>query len=130
MDVLSNKGMYLMNIFLLCYKDGESISHILIHCLFVVDVWHAILRDFGMSWVSLPDVNHLLVSWRSLAFTPKGKMLRSMVPIAVWWSVWREIIESWRIILSLLSKCIRKLRICCSFGPEDVKTVIMIIGEG
>lgn len=56
MDVLSRKGMYLTNICLMCYKDGESIFHFLIHCPFVMDVWHALLKDIGMSWVSLPDV--------------------------------------------------------------------------
>lgn len=62
----------------------DSLSHILIHCPFVVD---AILQDFGMSWMSSADVNSHLVSWRSSAFTPKGKMLWSMVSVALWWSV-------------------------------------------
>lgn len=90
MDVLSYKGMYLTNICLLCYKDGKSISHLLIHCHFVSDVWIALLKDVGMSWVASPNVNSFLASWRSLAFTPKGKLLWSMVPATIWWLVWKE----------------------------------------
>lgn len=43
LDVFSWKGMYLPNICLLCYVDGESIVHILIHCPFAAEVWIAIL---------------------------------------------------------------------------------------
>lgn len=89
-DILSHKGMYLTNICLLCYKDEESISHLLIHYPFVSDVWNALLRDFGMNWIASPDVNSFLASWRSSAFISKGKMLWSMVSASIWWSVWKE----------------------------------------
>lgn len=47
-DVLSRKKMYLPNICLLCYKNGESVSHTLLHCPFSVEVWSTMLGDFGM----------------------------------------------------------------------------------
>lgn len=46
MDILSCKGIYLTSICLMCYKDRESISNLLIHCPFVMDVWHALLKDW------------------------------------------------------------------------------------
>lgn len=49
LDVLNRKGMYLPNIFISCYGDGESVAHTLIHCPFVVEVWRAMIQDFGLS---------------------------------------------------------------------------------
>lgn len=39
LNILGRKGMYLPNIFLVCYGNGESASHILIHYPFAEEVW-------------------------------------------------------------------------------------------
>lgn len=59
LDVLNRKGMYLPNICLLCYKDGESVSHVLLHCSFSMEVWTNMLQDFGMTWVFSSEVSSL-----------------------------------------------------------------------
>lgn len=96
---VGSEGMYLPNICLLCCKDGKSVSHILLHCPFVVDVWSAMLRDFGVTWISSLDVLSVLSSWRTNAFNTKGKKIWSMVPTAVCWVVLLErnnrVIESY-----------------------------------
>lgn len=83
--------MYLPNIYLLCYENGESASHILIHSPFAAEVWDAMLVDFGMCWVMPQDVPSLLSSWpsllsswRTLALNAKVHLIWSMVPAAVW----------------------------------------------
>lgn len=83
MEVLLHKGMYLPNICLLCYGDGESIDHILIHCPFTVDIWNAMLQGFNMRWVFPRQVNSLLSGWRTSAFNAKGKRIWGMVPTVV-----------------------------------------------
>lgn len=65
MDILIRKGMILPNIFLLCYREGESIYHILIQCPFIMDIWSAMLKDFGLSWVIPPNLVALLSSWKT-----------------------------------------------------------------
>lgn len=82
--------MYLTNICLLCYGDAESIHHILIHCPFVTDIWNAMMHKFDMNLVILSNITTLLSSWKTRAFNLKGKVIWSMVPVAVWWSMWRE----------------------------------------
>lgn len=83
------KGMYLSNFCLLCYGDGESVDHILIHCLFAMEVWNAVIQDFGLIWV-MSDVPSLLSKWRTAALNSLGKKLWSMVPTAVGWLLWKE----------------------------------------
>lgn len=59
-DEVIQKGMYLTNICLLCYRDIESIVHILFHYLFVVEFWNALLFDFDMCWVASPTVSFMV----------------------------------------------------------------------
>lgn len=66
------------------YGDAELIDHILIHCPFVVDVWNAMLHEFGLCWVFSSSMITLLSIWRSSAFNAKGKRIWCMVPVAVW----------------------------------------------
>lgn len=130
MDVLICKGMYLTIICLFCYGNGESISHILIHCLFVADIWNAMWQDFGMTWPALPNMTSLLSSWKSTSFNAKGKRIWRMVPAVVWWSVWQE--SNNRVFENAagpLFQVYRKASICFSFGLEIVRIVIMIKGE-
>lgn len=65
-------------------------SHILLHCPFAVDVWNAIVRDFGLTWVMSPDLPSVLSSWQTLALNPKGKQIWQVAPTTVCWSIWRE----------------------------------------
>lgn len=51
-DRLLRKGMYLPNVCSLCYQDGESIAHVLLHCPFSWEIWCRVIRDFGLLWVS------------------------------------------------------------------------------
>lgn len=90
LDVLRWKGLHLPNICLLCYKDGESVFHVLLHCPFTSEVWIALLTDFGMTWVPSPDVVSVLSSCQTNAFNLKGKEICQMVPTTVCWSVWLE----------------------------------------
>lgn len=68
---LSNrKGMYLPNICLLSYGDGESVYHTLIQCHFITEVWNAMVQDFGLSWVMSLDIPTLPSSWWTSALNP------------------------------------------------------------
>lgn len=88
LDVLNQKGMFLPNMCLLCYNDWELASHILLHCPFAREVWSAMLRDFGLTWVSSLDVCFVICSWRTNAFNAQGKQICCMIPAAVCLTVW------------------------------------------
>lgn len=60
MNMLQWKGFCLPNISLLCYREAESSSHLLIHCPFPWEVWCGKARDFGVDFVAPPNLKSLL----------------------------------------------------------------------
>lgn len=67
----------------LCCGDVESTSHTLIHCPFSVEVWSAMIQDFGLSWVMSQDVSSMLTNWRTSTLNAKGRKIWRMVPAIV-----------------------------------------------
>lgn len=64
-------------------KNEESGSHTLIHCPSVLEVWLAILCDFGMNWVIARDLKRLLDGWNTKSLFHRGKILWSLAPATV-----------------------------------------------
>lgn len=52
-DQLAQKGFPIPNIYHLLYEDADSISHLLIHCKLLMEVWHSMLGRFRQCWVGL-----------------------------------------------------------------------------
>lgn len=48
----------------MCKQDGESVDHLLLHCLFARKLWLFVLCLFGVQWVMPIRVVDLLVSWK------------------------------------------------------------------
>lgn len=74
-DLLRRKGFILTNFCCLCKEEGESVSHIMIHCPFSWDVWGWLLRDFGMRWVPPRDLSSLLAVWKGNTFSTRGNQI-------------------------------------------------------
>ena len=63
LDNLMLKGRLLANRGCVCCCDGESLSHLLLHCPVTHSLWAFMLQAFGILWVMLGSVTGLLSCW-------------------------------------------------------------------
>ena len=54
----------LVNRCCLCKAAGESVDHLLIHCLWAKELWDTVLSLFGVSWVMPRQVRELIDCWQ------------------------------------------------------------------
>jgi hypothetical protein len=73
----------------MCKKDGESIDHLLLHCEVAHASWCNILSWLGLSWVMPSSVLDLCACQCSSGKT-RSAVVWKMVPICIFWSIWRE----------------------------------------
>lgn len=48
----------------MCKKDGETLDHLLLHCLVAHELWSLVFSFFGVNWVMPGSILELLASWR------------------------------------------------------------------
>uniref|UniRef100_A0A2N9FSF4 Reverse transcriptase zinc-binding domain-containing protein n=1 Tax=Fagus sylvatica TaxID=28930 RepID=A0A2N9FSF4_FAGSY len=48
----------------MCKADGESVDHLLLHCVYAKELWDLVLAMFGMCWVMPGSVRELLAAWQ------------------------------------------------------------------
>ena len=53
-----------MNWCCMCKLDGESVAHLLIHCLVAGELWASLISWFGVAWVFLQNVIEILDYWQ------------------------------------------------------------------
>ena len=63
LDNLMLTGCLLTNRCCLCCCDGESVDHLLLHCLVTHTLWTFMLQAFGIHWVMPGSVAGLLSCW-------------------------------------------------------------------
>ena len=63
LDNLGMRGMIVVNRCWLCEMEGESVDHLLLHCVVACGLWNAFFSRFGLCWVMPRSVKQLLVSW-------------------------------------------------------------------
>ena len=88
-DNLVRRGQSLINRCCLCCCDGKTMDHLLLHCKFSRALWSAILKVFGIHWVSPKTVSSLLFPWRNW-FGKHQSTIWNMVPACLMWLVWTE----------------------------------------
>nr|XP_009599592.1 uncharacterized protein LOC104095219 [Nicotiana tomentosiformis] len=64
-DNLIRRGIQLQARCSLCGKDGESASHLFIHCPVTTQLWHLYLHLAGISWTMPNNTTSLLSSWNN-----------------------------------------------------------------
>ena len=64
-DNLVKRGQFLVNKCCLCYCDGETMNHLLLHSKFSHALWSAIFEVFGIHWVMPKTISPLLFAWRN-----------------------------------------------------------------
>ncbi|KAL7162685.1 hypothetical protein ACSBR2_043050 [Camellia fascicularis] len=72
-----------------CKSELESVTHLLLLCPFVWQIWACIIDWWGLSWATLGSVDCLFNWWMSWKFRKKERPVWRAIPSAVVWSVWK-----------------------------------------
>lgn len=89
-DNLIRRGIQLQARCSLCGKDGESASHLFIHCPVTTQLWHFYLNLAGISWTMPNNTTSLLSSWNNGGANIKQKKWWKVVLACIWWVIWKE----------------------------------------
>jgi hypothetical protein len=74
----------------MCKRSGESVDRLLLHCDVALALWSALYTRFGLSWVMSRSVIELFACWWTFG-RPKSAMIWKIVPICLFWCLWKEI---------------------------------------
>ena len=72
-----------------CNENVETMEHILLWCPFIWRLWANMMRWWGMLWVIPGSIQDLLQWWDGHSFKNLSKKLWSVIPVAIFWSVWK-----------------------------------------
>ena len=89
LDNLGRRGMVVGNRCWLYETEGESVDHLLLHCVVASGLWNAFFSRFGLCWVLPHSVKELLASWWSSGRT-RSAVVWKMVPLCIMWCIWSE----------------------------------------
>ena len=64
-DNLTKWGLPLVNWCCMCWSNGESMDHLLIHCDITFALWGVLFQMLGIWWVLPGNVISFLFSWRN-----------------------------------------------------------------
>ena len=70
--------------------EFESVKHLFLHCSVATDIWSMFLSVFGFVWVMPNSIKEAYESWCSWRVGKSIKKTWSMVPGAIFWSIWNE----------------------------------------
>ena len=90
LDQLKKRGRCLANRCFLCYKEEESIDHILIQCSKARVLWELLFALFGVSWVLPYSVRDTLSGWSGFNMGKKRRKVWKAAPSCIFWAVWKE----------------------------------------
>jgi hypothetical protein len=88
-DNLMRRGYSLATWCCMCRSAEETGTHLLIHCAMASDLWHMVLRSFGVIWVFPNNIGDLLFGWFNY-FGKHKSSIWNLVPHCLMWTVWRE----------------------------------------
>ena len=89
LDNLRKRQVVVIDKCFMCKKDGELVDHLLLHCEVDHALWCNMFSRLGLSWVMPSSVLDLCVCWCSSGRT-RSAVVWKMVPICIFWSIWRE----------------------------------------
>ncbi|KAG6733581.1 hypothetical protein I3842_01G232100 [Carya illinoinensis] len=67
----------------ICKKSGESTDHLLLHCEIAMTLWNEVFTQLGLAWV-------MPAYWRAIWGNSQIASIWKMIPICLWWCIWRE----------------------------------------
>ena len=60
---LRRRRVTIVSWYCMCKADGESVDHLLLHCVYAKDLWDLVFAMFGISWVMPGSVRDLFACW-------------------------------------------------------------------
>ena len=76
---------------LLCMESGETVDHIFLHCSLSLGLWHRLFSLVHLDWVPPKSIcDMIIISYKGLGNTSRGKVLWQFVCLALMWVVWQE----------------------------------------
>jgi hypothetical protein len=89
-DNLRRRHVMVLDWCCMCKENGESISHLLLHCPVARELWSFMCSIFGLRWVMPGGVLDLLYSWGDSCHSIGVRKVWDMVPPCVFWCIWGE----------------------------------------
>uniref|UniRef100_A0A2N9HEZ0 Reverse transcriptase zinc-binding domain-containing protein n=1 Tax=Fagus sylvatica TaxID=28930 RepID=A0A2N9HEZ0_FAGSY len=89
-DNLRRRHVMVIDWCCMCKENGESISHLLLHCSAAMEIWSFMLNIFGIQWVMPDGVFALLSCWGDSCHSIRIRKVWDMVPPCVFWCIWWE----------------------------------------
>ncbi|XP_028085475.1 uncharacterized protein LOC114286504 [Camellia sinensis] len=73
-----------------CRNELETATHVLLCCPFSWRVWSNIIGWWGVSWVQPGSLTGLFQWWSGFRCKNRLKVLWKILPLAVFWSLWKQ----------------------------------------
>uniref|UniRef100_A0A2N9IF07 Reverse transcriptase zinc-binding domain-containing protein n=1 Tax=Fagus sylvatica TaxID=28930 RepID=A0A2N9IF07_FAGSY len=89
-DNLRRRHVMVLDWCCMCKENGESISHLLLHCSAAMEIWYFMFSIFGIQWVMPGGVIALLSCWGDSCHSTRIRKVWDMVPPCVFWCIWWE----------------------------------------
>ena len=83
-------GWSIANRCFLCCVEEDLINHILINCSKARVLWELVFALFGVMWVLLLLARDTLLGWHECFVGKKRRKAWMIVPLYLFWSVWKE----------------------------------------
>jgi hypothetical protein len=89
-DNLRKRHVIVIDWCYMCKGCGESIAHLLLHCLAAREIWSFIFSMFNILWVMPSGVMDLLSCWGHSCCNVRIRKIWDLIPSCVFWCLWRE----------------------------------------
>lgn len=90
LDHLQSGGWFLANRCVLCWKEEESVDHLLMHCDMATMVWGFFLSHLKMSWVFPNHFHEFISGWWIRDWEALPSIIWTTFPGAIGWGLWNE----------------------------------------
>ena len=88
-DNLRGRMMDFVDWCIMCWCNGETVDHLLLHCGKTNRLWSLVFRSFGISWVLPRSVAGTLFGWWNWP-GKHSSSIWNLAPLCLMWCLWRE----------------------------------------
>ena len=89
-DNLMRRGFQLAGWCCMCQNDGETISHLLLHCLVAYGFWSFVFQRFGILWVLPGSVSDLFFGWHNWLGKHYSQVWNLVPSCLIWTLCWER----------------------------------------
>ena len=89
-DNLRKRRVIIIDWCCMCKAHGESVNHLLLHCIVAHELWSLIFALFGIAWVMPRGVVDLLSCWSDRFGKSEADAIWKVIPHCLMWCIWRE----------------------------------------